>query len=49
MCSIFVAVADIFDSKKPRLSKRSSSANWMPDRTTWKEDIAYKKAMGYLP
>ena len=29
-------------------SRRSSSGNWFEDRVTWKEELAYKKAMGYI-
>ena len=29
-------------------SRRSSSGNWFEDRVTWKEELAYKKAMGYV-
>ena len=30
------------------LNRRTSSGNWIEDRVTWKEDLNYKKAMGYL-
>ena len=29
-------------------SRRTSSGNWIEDRVTAKEQIIYKKAMGYL-
>lgn len=34
--------------KKRDLQKRGSSGNWIADRVTWQEEIAYKRAMGYL-
>ncbi|KAK9819775.1 hypothetical protein WJX72_002212 [[Myrmecia] bisecta] len=33
---------------KKDLSRRTSSSNWIEDRVTWKEEMNYKKAMGYL-
>jgi hypothetical protein len=33
---------------KQDFSRRSSSGNWFEDRVTWKEELAYKKAMGYV-
>lgn len=38
------------DGKPPKYTynKRGSSCNWIEDRVTWKEELAYKKAMGYL-
>lgn len=33
---------------RPDFSRRTSSGNWMDDRVTWKEELAYKKAMGYV-
>lgn len=38
------------DGKPPKYSysKRGSSCNWIEDRVTWKEELTYKKAMGYL-
>lgn len=30
------------------LSRRTSTGNWLEDRVTWKEELNYKKAMGYL-
>jgi hypothetical protein len=29
-------------------NRRTSSGNWFEDRVTWKEELGYKKAMGYL-
>jgi hypothetical protein len=34
--------------KKRDLQRRGSSGNWIADRITWQEEIAYKRAMGYL-
>lgn len=34
--------------KKKDLNRRGSSGNWIEDRVTWKEEMAYKRAMGYL-
>ena len=28
-------------------SRRGSTGNWIEDRVTWQEEIAYKKSMGY--
>ena len=33
---------------KKDLNRRTSSGNWIEDRVTWKEELSYKKAMGYL-
>ena len=33
---------------KQDLTRRTSSGNWIEDRVTWKEEMAYKKAMGFL-
>jgi hypothetical protein len=30
------------------MGERTSSGQWGNDRLTWKEDIAYKKELGYL-
>lgn len=44
------ATAPAKDGKPPKYSysKRGSSCNWIEDRVTWKEELNYKKAMGYL-
>jgi hypothetical protein len=34
--------------KKKDFGRRSSSGNWLEDRLTWKEELQYKKGMGYL-
>ena len=37
------------DAEKPRdFSRRTSSGNWIQDRVTWKEELSYKRAMGYI-
>lgn len=33
---------------KKDLQRRTSSGNWIEDRVTWKEELYYKKAMGYV-
>lgn len=33
---------------KQDLSRRTSSGNWIEDRVTWKEEMSYKRAMGFL-
>lgn len=33
---------------KQDLSRRTSSGNWIEDRVTWKEEMSYKRAMGYM-
>lgn len=33
---------------KTNFDRRSSSGNWIEDRVTWKEEVGYKKAMGYI-
>jgi hypothetical protein len=37
----------IFDQKKMRYKKRTSSGNWHQDRVTVAEKLTYKRAMGY--
>lgn len=37
----------IFDTKKKRYTSRTSSGNWLNDRLTMPERLAYQKAMGY--
>lgn len=48
-CSLDEVFAGL-DRKNGRqdFSRRSSSGNWFEDRVTWKEELAYKKAMGYV-
>ncbi len=38
---------DIFDKKKSRYKKRTSSGNWSKDHVTLIEKISYKRTMGY--
>ena len=42
-------LGDMFgDASKPKYSRpRGSSGNWVQDRVTWQEELAYKKAMGF--
>ncbi|KAL3133279.1 hypothetical protein ABBQ38_007160 [Trebouxia sp. C0009 RCD-2024] len=40
--------SDKNNKQKKDLSRRSSSGNWIEDRVTWKEELNYKKAMGYM-
>lgn len=42
------ADTDRNNKQKKDLSRRSSSGNWIEDRVTWKEELKYKKAMGYV-
>ena len=44
---LLVCAAATGASKKD-LNRRTSSGNWIEDRVTWKEELNYKKAMGYL-
>ena len=37
---------EIFDKKKARYQRRTSSGNWSRDRVTAKEKLAYKRAVG---
>lgn len=37
------------DSRKRYGTKRDSSGFWTRDKTTWKEELDYKKQMGYIP
>ena len=44
-----VPLADPMRSRAGKdYSRRTSSGNWIEDRVTAKEQIMYKKAMGYL-
>lgn len=36
------------NEKTTDFNRRSSSGNWLEDRVTWKEEMSYKKAMGYI-
>ena len=35
-------------SGKGDFNRRTSSGNWVEDKVTWKEEQAYKKAMGFI-
>eukprot|EP00566_Odontella_aurita_P007020 CAMPEP_0113590312 /NCGR_PEP_ID=MMETSP0015_2-20120614/36601_1 /TAXON_ID=2838 /ORGANISM="Odontella" /LENGTH=753 /DNA_ID=CAMNT_0000496483 /DNA_START=49 /DNA_END=2309 /DNA_ORIENTATION=- /assembly_acc=CAM_ASM_000160 len=37
----------VFDKKKSRYQKRTSSGNWTKDRVTAQEKLVYKRTMGY--
>ena len=37
------------DPRKRYCTKRDSSGFWTKDKTTWKEELDYKKQMGYVP
>jgi hypothetical protein len=38
---------EIFDQKKSRYNRRTSSANWSKDGVTVHEIVNYKRTMGY--
>lgn len=38
---------EIFDQKKLRYQRRTSSGNWNQDRVTVMEKLTYKRTMGY--
>jgi hypothetical protein len=39
----------VFTTKhKTGKSRRSSSSNWFHDRLTWKEEVSYKREMGFV-
>jgi hypothetical protein len=46
--NILSLLADPQGGRKKDLNRRGSSGNWIEDRVTWKEEMAYKRAMGYL-
>lgn len=47
-CSRCLVCAAAPGASKKDLNRRTSSGNWIEDRVTWKEELNYKKAMGYL-
>eukprot|EP00890_Picochlorum_soloecismus_P004229 jgi/Picsp_1/4807/NSC_02175-R1_cell wall surface anchor family protein len=47
-CSLDEVFASCRRSVHQDFNKRSSSGNWIEDRVTWKEELNYKKAMGYI-
>jgi hypothetical protein len=42
-----VDLEHVFETKKKRYTKRTSSGNWMQDKLTIAEKISYNRAMGY--
>ena len=38
---------EIFDKKKARYQRRTSSGNWTKDHVTLAEKLTYKRTMGY--
>ncbi|GAQ81370.1 hypothetical protein KFL_000780320 [Klebsormidium nitens] len=47
-CSLDQVFGTKGSKKKKDFGRRSSSGNWLEDRLTWKEELQYKKGMGYL-
>ncbi len=46
-CWCWLGVVGAGKSKQD-LTRRTSSGNWIEDRVTWKEEMSYKRAMGFL-
>lgn len=46
-CDLVDIFKDPSQPPKPRYTRRGSSGNWIQDRLTWKEEMEYKRAMGY--
>jgi len=44
-------LVDIFGggTNRPRYRRRTSSGDWVRDRLTWREEAAYRKALGFDP
>jgi hypothetical protein len=38
----------VFQTRASSKSRRSSSGNWFHDRLTWKEEVSYKREMGFI-
>ena len=38
----------VFSTRASSKSRRSSSGNWFHDRLTWKEEVSYKREMGFI-
>ena len=38
----------VFAARASSKSRRSSSGNWFHDRLTWKEEVSYKREMGFI-
>jgi hypothetical protein len=34
--------------KRKKYRQRTSSGNWTMDKATWKEELEYKKVMGFV-
>ena len=49
-CSLDAVFAgcDKSGKKAAAFSRRGSSGNWIQDRISWKEELNYKRAMGYI-
>lgn len=47
-CSLDQVFANSRKNGRRDFNKRNSSGNWIEDRVTWKEELGYKKAMGYI-
>ena len=49
-CSLDAVFAgcDKSGKKAATFSRRGSSGNWIQDRISWKEELQYKRAMGYI-
>lgn len=47
-CSLDQVFGSCRKPGKQNFDRRSSSGNWIEDRVTWKEEMGYKKAMGYI-
>jgi len=47
-CSLDQVFGSCRKPGKQNFDRRSSSGNWIEDRVTWKEEVGYKKAMGYI-
>lgn len=47
-CSLDQVFGSCSKPAKHNFNRRSSSGNWIEDRVTWKEEMGYKKAMGYI-
>ena len=47
---VFRSLDEVFQcagSKKRDFSRRGSSGNWTEDQLTWKEELSFKRRMGY--
>jgi len=49
MITVLIAIFKPNDAKKKkRYAKRTSSGNWLADKPTYREKVAYKRDMGFL-